>query len=150
MSIWGVEIPEQLKIRVSKELKKRGNTKRITQQVKEKLTETIGFIKSEPVGGSTSDANTSIVHIGLSKVDRDEKLALQAVYQYLKKLGLLYTLDTLVQETTVLHDGSGIDLDRLYGVEEPYQQPPEPEDSTPENPDSEEPIPEEEEEETEP
>jgi hypothetical protein len=49
-------------------------------------------------------------------VYEDEKAALQAIYKYLEKLGLKYTLETLVQESTIANDESGYDLDELFIV----------------------------------
>jgi hypothetical protein len=113
MSIWGVPIPEELKVTVAQALKRRGKKREITQRVKDKLTRTIGEIKAQPADATEIGSDPSNIHKGLRKAEPAEQVALQAVYAYLKKLGLEYTLETLVQESTLANEGSEVDLDKV-------------------------------------
>jgi hypothetical protein len=116
MSCWKIEIPDDLKVRVAQELKKRKNIRRITQKVKDKLTAEIGELKLMLEDAKEIDDDAPLDHVGLRTADPEEKIALQAVYQYLNKLGLRYTLQTLIHESTIENDESGIDLDELFIV----------------------------------
>jgi hypothetical protein len=111
-----VQVPEELRKQVSQRLRSTGVLKKITHSVKVGLTAAIGEIKGLRPDAKVPDVKSVLDHDGLRTVDPTEKLALQAVYQFLREHGLSYTLETLVEESTVDDRNSGIDLYKLFYV----------------------------------
>jgi hypothetical protein len=111
-----VDVPESLRAQVSQRLRSTGVLKKITHSVKVGLTAAIGEIKGLRPDAKVPDVKSVLDHDGLRTVDSKEKLALQAIYRFFREHGLAYTLETLIEESTVDDRQSGIDLYKLFYI----------------------------------
>jgi hypothetical protein len=111
-----VDVPESLRAQVSQRLKSTGVLKKITHNVKVGLTAAIGEIKGLRPDAKVPDVKSVLDHDGLRPVESKEKLALQAIYRFLREHGLYYTLETLREESTIDDHESGVDLYKLFYI----------------------------------
>jgi hypothetical protein len=103
-----VDVPESLRAQVSQRLKITGLLKKITHNVKVGLTAAIGEIKGFRADAKVPDVKSVLDHDGPRPVDTKEKLALQDIY----------TLETLIQESTIDDHNSGVDLYKLFYIKD--------------------------------
>jgi hypothetical protein len=104
------EVPEELKEQVAERLKTTGALRPIIRSVKVAMTAAIAELR-----GLRPDAK-SVLEIkrfeNATDADRD---GLQAIYRFLERHGLKYTLACLGEESGIDNTKDGIDLERLFG-----------------------------------
>lgn len=90
-----IEAPIEIKKKIAKKLQKSGALKRIERKIKLGMMVAVEEIKSEP------NEKTHLERLPFKDATINEIKGLQAIYSYLAKRNLTYTLSTLLEESCV-------------------------------------------------
>ncbi|EAY20043.1 hypothetical protein TVAG_365510 [Trichomonas vaginalis G3] len=90
-----IEAPIEIKKKIAKKLQKSGALKRIERKIKLGMMVAVEEIKSEPT------EKTHLERLPFKDATINEIKGLQAIYAYLAKRNMTYTLSTLLEESCV-------------------------------------------------
>ncbi|EAY17492.1 hypothetical protein TVAG_494340 [Trichomonas vaginalis G3] len=90
-----IEAPIEIKKKIAKKLQKSGALKRIERKIKLGMMVAVEEIKSEPT------EKTHLERLPFKDATINEIKGLQAIYSYLAKRNMTYTLSTLLEESCV-------------------------------------------------